>query len=151
MNVDHIYQLQRDDAFAAQFSSTVYQTFVAMPFSNRGGYPEARIKALLTEKVHERANALRPAPPANRTFAPLRRMDGGPGGAVVITDQIATDILACHFFLGDLTGCNFGVVLETGIALRTQTKWSRAAVYPGRFRVSAFRSKGYQCKRLYRG
>jgi hypothetical protein len=117
MNVDHIYQLQRDDAFAAQFSSTVYQTFVAMPFSNRGGYPEARIKALLTEKVHERANALRPAPPANRTFAPLRRMDGGPGGAVVITDQIATDILACHFFLGDLTGCNFGVVLETGIAL----------------------------------
>ncbi len=117
MNVDHIYQLQRDDAFAAQFSSTEYQTFVAMPFSNRGGYPEARIKALLTEKVHERVNELRPAPPVNRTFAPLRRVDGGPGGAVVITDQIATDILACHFFLGDLTGCNFGVVLETGIAL----------------------------------
>ena len=36
---------------------------------------------------------------------------------MVITDQIVADILACHFFLGDLTGCNFGVVLETGIAL----------------------------------
>jgi hypothetical protein len=117
MNVDHIYQLQRDDAFAAQFSATKYQTFVAMPFSNRGGYPEARIRTLLLEKVHERANALRPAPPASRTFAPLQRVDGGSGGAVVITDQIATDILACHFFLADLTGSNFGVVLETGIAL----------------------------------
>ena len=36
---------------------------------------------------------------------------------MVITDQIIADILSCHFFLGDLTGCNFGVVLETGIAL----------------------------------
>jgi hypothetical protein len=117
MNVDHIYQLQRDDAFAAQFSATEYQTFVAMPFSNRGGYPEARIRTSLLEKVHERANALRSAPRIGRTFAPLRRVDGGSGGAVVITDQIATDILACHFFLGDLTGSNFGVVLETGIAL----------------------------------
>jgi hypothetical protein len=117
MNVDHIYQLQRDDAFASQFSATEYQTFVAMPFSNRGGYPEARIKALLLEKVHARANALRPAPPGERPFAPLRRVDGGSGGAIVITDEIAADILGSHFFLGDLTGCNMGVVLETGIAL----------------------------------
>ena len=117
MNVDHIYQLQRDDAFAAQFSATEYQTFVAIPFTNRGGYPEARIKALLLEKVHEHANAFLPAPPANRTFAPLRRVDNGHGGATVITDQIVSDILACHFFLGDLTGGNLGVVLETGIAL----------------------------------
>jgi hypothetical protein len=117
MNVDHIYQLQRDDAFASQFSATEYQTFVAMPFTNRGGYPETPIKALLLEKVHARANELRPAPPSKRTFAPLRRVDGGSGGAVVITDEIATDILVSHFFLGDLTGCNMGVVLETGIAL----------------------------------
>src|SRR2546428_13836738 len=117
MNVDHIYQLQRDDAFATQFSATEYQTFVAMPFSNRGGYPEPRIKTLLLEDVHNRANALLGTAPRKRRFAALRRVDGGPSGAVVITDQIVTDILACHFFLGDLTGCNFGVVLETGIAL----------------------------------
>ena len=117
MNVDSIYQLQRDDAFAAQFSADQYQTFVAMPFSNRGGYPEPRIKKMLLEDVHERANALLPVDGSKRKFAALRRVDGGPGGAVTITDQIATDILACHFFLGDLTGTNFGVVLETGIAL----------------------------------
>lgn len=117
MNVDHIYQLQRDDAFADQFSATEYQTFIAMPFSNRGGYPEARIKDLLLEKVHGRANLLLPAGVGRRTFAPPSRVDGGAAGAVVITDQIVTRILGCHFFLGDLTGCNFGVVLETGIAL----------------------------------
>jgi len=118
MNVDHIYQLQRDDAFARQFSSDHYQTFVAMPFSNRGGYPEPRIRKLLLEQVHERANLALTASLGSRNFAPLSRVDdGGPGGAVVITDQIVTDILSCHFFVGDLTGCNFGVVLETGIAL----------------------------------
>ena len=53
MNVDSIYQLQRDDAFAAQFSATEYQTFVAMPFSNRGGYPARQIRKLLA-KVHAR-------------------------------------------------------------------------------------------------
>jgi hypothetical protein len=44
-------------------------------------------------------------------------VDGGSGGAIVITDEIAADILGSHFFLDDLTGCNMGVVLETGIAL----------------------------------
>ena len=109
MNVDHIYQLQRDDAFAAQFSAEKYRTFVAMPFSNRGGYPEPRIKKILLEEVHDRANALLPAGPGKRSFAPLHRVDGNgvAGGSVVITDQIVTDILACHFFVGDLTGCNF--------------------------------------------
>jgi hypothetical protein len=119
MNVDHIYQLQRDDAFAAQFSAPHYQTFVAMPFSNRGGYPEPRIKKKLLNQVHMRANALLAATPGKRTFAPLHRVDGNgqAGGSVVITDQIVTDILACHFFVGDLTGCNFGVVLEAGVGL----------------------------------
>ncbi|MDQ8180359.1 hypothetical protein [Pelagicoccus sp. SDUM812005] len=117
MNVDQIYQLQRDDAFAEQFSSDTYTTFVAMPFSNRGGYPESRIRSLLLEKVHDRANDLLPDDGNGRRFAPLKRVDGGPGGAITITDQIAADILNCHFFVGDLTGCNFGVVIETGIAL----------------------------------
>src|SRR4051812_1651812 len=89
-----------------------------MPFSNRGGYPEPRIKKLLLEKVHKRANSILAISRGKRTFAPLYRVDGGASvGAVVITDQIVSDILASHFFVGDLTGCNFGVVLETGVAL----------------------------------
>jgi len=117
MNVDQIYQLQRDDSFASQFSAEKYQTFVAMPFSNRGGYPEKRIKKLLLKKVYKKANDLLSEGNRTRTFAPLTRVDSGGSGAVVITDQIVTEILNCHFFLGDLTGCNFGVVLETGVAL----------------------------------
>jgi len=118
MNVDHIYQLQRDEALATQFSAEFYETFVAMPFSNRGGYPEPRIKSMLLEQVHVRANAILAASPGKRSFAPLWRVDGGgPGGTVVITDKIITGILNSHFVVGDLTGCNFGVVLEAGIAL----------------------------------
>lgn len=117
MNVDQIYQLQRDDAFAAQFSAKAYQTFVAMPFSNRGGYPEPRIKSLLLTKVHLRANQLLHENGSNRQFAPLKRVDGETSGAVVITDQITREILYSHFFFGDLTGGNAGVVLETGIAM----------------------------------
>ena len=118
MNVDHIYQFQRDDAFAAQFSAQEYQTFVAMPFSNRGGYPEPRIKKLLLEEVHIWANNVLSSD-SKRKFAPLHRVDGdgSAGGSVVITDQIVTDILKSHFFVGDLTGCNFGVVLEAGVGL----------------------------------
>jgi hypothetical protein len=115
MNVDSIYQLQRDDAFASQFSATQYQTFVAMPFSNRGGYPEKRIRELLAN-VHEQANSLLPAG-NKRQFAGLRRVDEVASGTVTLTDEIIRQVLSCHFFLGDLTGCNFGVVLETGIAL----------------------------------
>src|SRR5437660_6253209 len=101
MNVDHIYQLQRDDAFAAQFSATEYQSFVAMPFSNRGGYPEGRIHELLAT-VHERANALHPQG-GKRRFAPLRRVDEITSGTVTITDEIIRQVLSCHFFWGDLT------------------------------------------------
>jgi hypothetical protein len=118
MNVDQIYQFQRDDAFADQFSADTYATFVAMPFSNRGGYPEPRIWKMLLKEVYLRANALLGATAGKRTFAPLKRVDSsGPGGAVVITDDIVTGILKSHFVVGDLTGCNFGVVLEAGIAL----------------------------------
>ncbi len=119
MNVDQIYQLQRDDAFARQFAATEYSTFVAMPFSNRGGYPEARIRKLL-ETVHEQANKLlRPISPTRKRpqFSKLQRVDATTSGAIVITDEIVRQILQCHFFFGDLTGCNFGVVLEAGIAL----------------------------------
>jgi hypothetical protein len=117
VNVDQIYQAQRDEAFANQFSSTEYTTFVAMPFSNTGGYPEGRIKALLSN-VHARANELLPhSSPQSRQFSPLLRVDQMTTGATVITDNIIRGILGSHFYFGDLTGCNFGVVLETGIAL----------------------------------
>jgi hypothetical protein len=119
MNVDLIYQLQRDDAFAEQFSASEYSTFVAMPFSNRGGYPEGRIRKLLS-MVHKLANqSLKPFSGTRKRpqFAPLRRIDQTTSGAMVITDEILRRILNSHFFFGDLTGCNFGVVLETGIGL----------------------------------
>jgi hypothetical protein len=115
MNVDGIYQLQRDDAFAAQFQATEYQTFVAMPFSNCGGYPERRIHDLV-RRVHEKANHLLPGD-SKRHFAELHRIDESTSGTVTITDEIIRQVLSCHFFWGDLTGCNFGVVLETGLAL----------------------------------
>jgi hypothetical protein len=60
MNVDQIYQLQRDEAFAKQFIASEYQTFVAMPFGNQGGYPAQRIRSLL-RVVHKRANKLLPS------------------------------------------------------------------------------------------
>ena len=115
MNVDGIYQLQRDGAFAAQFQATEYQTFVAMPFSNRGDYPERRIHDLV-KRVHEEANKLLPGN-SKRHFAELRRVDEITSGTVTITDEIIRQILSCHFLWGDLTGCNFGVVLETGLAI----------------------------------
>ena len=119
MNIDLIYQLQRDDAFAEQFSAKEYATFIAMPFSNRGGYPEERIRKLV-ERVHQQANnSLKPFPGTRKRpqFAPLHRIDQVTSGSMVITDEILRRILYSHFFFGDLTGCNFGVVLETGIAL----------------------------------
>ncbi len=115
MNVDHVYQLQRDEAFAEQFTANSYRTFVAMPFSNRGGYPEKRIKGLL-KRCHDRANQQLGCD-ARRKFSKLERVDEAGAAAIVITDEIIRRILETHFFVGDLTGGNLGVVLETGIAL----------------------------------
>ncbi len=115
MNVDLIYQLQRDNAFAEQFQATEYRTFVAMPFNNRGGYPEGRIYDLI-KRVHEQANKLLPED-SKRHFVKLQRIDEITSGAATITDEIIRQVLSCHFFWGDMTGCNFGVILETGLAL----------------------------------
>jgi hypothetical protein len=115
MNVNLIHQLNRDEAFAKQFIATEYQTFVAMPFGNQGGYPVQRIRSLL-RVVHESANQLLPSS-RKRRFAELRRVDETTSGTMVITDEIIRQILDSHFFWADLTGCNFGVVLETGLAL----------------------------------
>jgi hypothetical protein len=86
-----------------------------MPFGNQGGYPEKRIRNLLSA-VHDRANELLPSS-SKRCFAELRRVDETTSGTMVITDEIIRQILGSHFFWADLTGCNFGVVLETGLAL----------------------------------
>ena len=86
MNVDQIYQLQRDDAFAEQFDADEYETFVAMPFNDHTGYSADRIKDLLCNDVHARANTLLNPPPKARRFAPLRRVDAG-SAAIVITDE----------------------------------------------------------------
>lgn len=115
MNANLIYRLHRDEAFAKQFTATEYQTFVAMPFGNHGGYPSKRIRDLL-KKVHAQANE-KLLPGNKRRFAELRRVDDITSGTMVITDEVIRQILDAHFFLADLTGCNFGVVLETGLAL----------------------------------
>ena len=89
MNVNQIYQLQRDEAFARQFSATKYSTFIAMPFTNRGGYPAERIK-ILFERVHEEANKLlKPAIDRKRKeFSKSYRVDEIGSGTFVITDAI---------------------------------------------------------------
>src|SRR5262245_38318263 len=101
MNSNRIYEAHRDEAFAKQFIASEYETFVAMPFGNTGGYPAQRIRTLLAS-VHIRANEL--APKGKRSFAELRRIDETTSGTMVITDEIARQILESHFFWADLTG-----------------------------------------------
>jgi hypothetical protein len=115
MNVDQVYRFHRDEAFAKQFTSPTYTTFVAMPFGNNARYNADDIYLRLKEKVHLRANELGKGLP--KSFAPLERASEHKGTAVIITDVIATRTLEDHFFVGDLTGNNPGAILETGIAL----------------------------------
>jgi hypothetical protein len=115
MNVDQIYRFQRDEAFAKQFTAPSYMTFVAMPFGRTDGYDADNIYRLFKDNVHVRANDLRQGLP--RSFSPLERASEHKGTGVVITELITTRILENHFFVGDLTSNNAGVIFETGIAL----------------------------------
>src|SRR5262249_39023962 len=115
MNVDQIYRFQRDEAFAKQFTADSYTAFVAMPFGRTNGYDADDIYRCLKEKVHLRANELGRHLP--RSCAPLERASEHKGTALVVTELIPTRILQDHFFVGDLSGNNAGVILETGIAL----------------------------------
>lgn len=72
MNVEQIYRLHRDEAFAKQFTAAEYMTFVAMPFGNTDKYCADEVYRLLKEQVYSRANELRAAAHVTRTCA--RRM-----------------------------------------------------------------------------
>lgn len=117
MNVEQIYRLHRDEAFAKQFTASEYTTFVAMPFGNSGKYDADAVYGLLKEHVHLRANELRVTAGLAKPFAALERVSEHCGTAIVITDSISIRILTEHFFVADLTGNNPGAVLETGVAL----------------------------------
>lgn len=113
MNADSLYQLHRDDAFADQFSSATYETFLAMPFSSHGVYDEPLVRGKF-HQAHETANQ---HPGLRRSFSQLRRVDEVNPAAIVITDEIIRRILYSHFFVADLTGNNHGVLIEVGLAL----------------------------------
>src|SRR5262249_16146919 len=117
MNVEQIYRLHRDEAFAKQFTAKEYTTFVAMPFRKTKKYDADEVYRLFREQVHVQANGLRTGKKLPKQFGPLQRVSEHKGTALVVTESIATRILEDHFFVGDLTGNNTGVVLETGVAL----------------------------------
>jgi hypothetical protein len=117
MNVEQIYRLHRDEAFAKQFTAPEYTTFVAMPFGKTDEYDADAVYRLLREQVHLRANQLRAEAKLPKSFAQLQRVSEHKGTAIVVTESIAIHILEDHFLVGDLTGNNTGVVLETGVAL----------------------------------
>jgi len=116
MNPYRIYRDEWAKALATQTTASEYTTFVAMPFEDRFSYRSReileRVIRAATREANERKEARRP-------FAIPERVDV-PVGAVVITEQIISGILESHFFLGDLTAQNAGVILEAGIALGTK-------------------------------
>jgi hypothetical protein len=114
MNPDRIYRQYRDDALARQFTAEKYTTFVAMPFRDQYSYHSREVfeKVICSAaaRATERNEAARP-------FAIPFRVDDLAGVAGVITEDIVVGILESHFFLGDLTFSNGGVLVETGTAL----------------------------------
>src|ERR1051326_7541523 len=99
MNVEQIYRLHRDEAFAKQFTEPSYTTFVAMPFGKTPKYDADGVYALLKNEVHVRANQLGPAAGLPKQFAPLERVGDHASPAITITDLIALRILTDHFFV----------------------------------------------------
>ena len=84
-----------------------------MPFGTTGGYPAERIHKLLAS-VHKHAN--KATAEYKAAIPSIRCVDQITSGTMAITDEIIRQILENHFFWADITGCNFGVVLETGLA-----------------------------------
>jgi hypothetical protein len=144
VNVERIYCLHRDEAFVDQFESEVYKTFVAMPFRDTCKYRADKIYDLLKEKVHPFATK-RGSGKGLKRFESLRRISEHAGTAISITDSIVERILGDHFFVGDLTGNNPGVVVETGIAIAFKPNTRIILLTQGDFEDLHFDLKGVHC------
>jgi len=116
MNPYRIYRDEWAQALTIQSTASAYTTFVAMPFQERFSYRSNEILERVIGAAIKDADARKQAA---RPFAAPERVDA-PAGAVAIADEIVHRILESHFFLGDLTWQNPGVVLEAGIALATK-------------------------------
>jgi hypothetical protein len=115
MNPEIIYTNFRDEALADMFSSDQYRTFVAMPFRERFSYHPDIILERVIHKAAAEANENRGD--QLKEFLMPQTVAGEPPIANVITEDIVKSILFSHFFIGDLTGGNGGVLIETGIAM----------------------------------
>lgn len=114
MNPDRLYMGMKLDALVDGIVADRYTTFVAMPFRNHFNYISQDVFNRFCEIVesidHQQHRLEKP-------FARPIRVDVNPPNAADLTEQIANQIMRSHFFLGDLSFGNHGVLLETGIAM----------------------------------
>jgi len=116
MNPYRIYRDEWARALSGQSKAEAYASFVAMPFLEHFSY---RSRDVLTGVIGAAINEANRRGETKRQFAMPDRVDV-PGGATPITDAIVQGIIESHFFIGDVTFENPGVLLETGIALGTK-------------------------------
>ncbi|MFB3918954.1 MAG: hypothetical protein ACE14U_02675 [Candidatus Velamenicoccus archaeovorus] len=115
MNPEIIYTNYRDEALAEKFSADAYSSFVAMPLADHFSYHPKEVLAKVIREATNSANRERTG--EIKEFLPPETALEIPGTANVITEDIVKKILSSHFFIGDLTGGNAGVLIETGIAM----------------------------------
>jgi hypothetical protein len=116
MNPYRIYRDEWARALSVQAKAEQYTSFVAMPFREHFSY---RSRDILTNVIGAAVDDANARGETTRRFAKPDRVDV-PGGATPITDAIIHGIVESHFFIGDVTFENAGVLLETGIALGTK-------------------------------
>jgi hypothetical protein len=116
MNPYRIYRDEWAQALSGQATAAAYVSFVAMPFVERFSY---RSRDILTGVIGAAIDEANRRGGTKRPFAVPDRVDV-PGGATPITDTIVRGIIESHFFIGDVTFENAGVLIETGIALGTK-------------------------------
>jgi hypothetical protein len=129
MNPYRIYRDEWEDALAHQATAKEYTTFVAMPLRDHFSY---RSKSVLSDVIVAAATEANRRGEAKRKFAEPKTIDG-PMGAIAITEEIVLGILGSHFFIGDLTFQNAGVIFETGIALAMKPNRQVIAILQGEF------------------
>jgi len=128
MNPGRLYQNMKLDAIAKGLSAEKYTTFLAMPFRNNYGYISESMRSRFSEIVtgiDYRTHGL------EKPFAVPIRVDDNPPSAADVTEQIAELIMNCHFFLGDLSFGNHGVLLETGMAMAVKPPESITLISQG--------------------